>query len=431
MHAAGFETFTIQLAEHPTHNKEVAQYTATKRFHATPLRFFLRCIRQSNTAGNTFQLLENVVKEDEDERTCHKSPWMGNLESWNRFQNNANVPNPVDRPGQNTDVVAGKSQEENSPDLIQRLTTAWNPLQAPGSAPSAFSKEKQEDANNTHTKEARTPFGVSEMPSPEQFMTWDSADTLAHKIQFDGTRDPYPYFVSAWGSSSESPVVDVDDCKAATFGYVYSGKAHFSREIGGSTLTMTLVGGMYFSCPGKFRINGGSGFIATVKKNALDCRIKCSFTMGGPIEKNENGEHVGNLAYIDGCSDSILIHPTLYGYPCLNHLHFPKNVQQTRHTHPSGRAGMVFQGEGTCVIVSHKTNETIRVPLRPGMVFVIPKDAEHAFETNGSQTLDVVAFHPDSDCGPTNTNHPMVNRTIVGGVSASILPSIQTKPSFQ
>eukprot|EP00548_Thalassiothrix_antarctica_P011082 CAMPEP_0194153598 /NCGR_PEP_ID=MMETSP0152-20130528/56993_1 /TAXON_ID=1049557 /ORGANISM="Thalassiothrix antarctica, Strain L6-D1" /LENGTH=43 /DNA_ID= /DNA_START= /DNA_END= /DNA_ORIENTATION= len=41
--------------------------------------------------------------------------------------------------------------------------------------------------------------------------------------------------------------------------------------------------------------------------------------------------------------------------------------------------------------------------------------------------MDVIAAHPDSDYGPTNTDHPMVNRTIVNGISASLIPSIQTK----
>jgi hypothetical protein len=40
--------------------------------------------------------------------------------------------------------------------------------------------------------------------------------------------------------------------------------------------------------------------------------------------------------------------------------------------------------------------------------------------------LDVFAFHPDSDFGPAADDHPMVNRTVVGGVPASLLPGIQT-----
>ena len=69
----------------------------------------------------------------------------------------------------------------------------------------------------------------------------------------------------------------------------------------------------------------------------------------------------------------------------------------------------------------------VRAPLEPGTIFVIPSDAPHAFETADGDALDVIAFHPDSDFGPTPTNHPMVNRTIVDGVSAARIPEIQTK----
>jgi hypothetical protein len=30
--------------------------------------------------------------------------------------------------------------------------------------------------------------------------------------------------------------------------------------------------------------------------------------------------------------------------------------------------------------------------------------------------MDVIAYHPDSDFGPENETHPMVNRTLVGGI---------------
>ena len=111
----------------------------------------------------------------------------------------------------------------------------------------------------------------------------------------------------------------------------------------------------------------------------------------------------------------------MQGAPCLNHLHFPPDIRQTRHTHPSGRAGVVIGGKGVCLCGDRE------VPLLPGTAFVIPAGAEHSFNTSEGETLDVFAFHPDSDFGPTGTDHPMVNRTIVGGVSASCLPEIQTK----
>ena len=55
-----------------------------------------------------------------------------------------------------------------------------------------------------------------------------------------------------------------------------------------------------------------------------------------------------------------------------------------------------------------------RMVLSPGVVFVIPAGAPHAFITEEDSSLDVVAFHPDSDFGPIANDHPMINRTIVG-----------------
>lgn len=108
----------------------------------------------------------------------------------------------------------------------------------------------------------------------------------------------------------------------------------------------------------------------------------------------------------------------------MNHLHFPPTTKQTRHTHPSARVGIVARGRGTCIAVEGP--KVRRVPLEPGVAFLIPEEVEHAFETQDA-LLDVIAFHPDSDFGPTPVNHPMINRTVVGGVSASLLPDVQTK----
>ena len=61
----------------------------------------------------------------------------------------------------------------------------------------------------------------------------------------------------------------------------------------------------------------------------------------------------------------------------------------------------------------------------PGVVFVIPADAVHSFQTFES-SMDVVAWHPDSDFGPQPDDHPLVNKTLVDGVSAAKLPKIRT-----
>jgi hypothetical protein len=145
---------------------------------------------------------------------------------------------------------------------------------------------------------------------------------------------------------------------------------------------------------------------------------------GGPVEQ------VGRLKYIDGCTDSLLIPPVKLGDPCLNHLHFPTGINQTMHTHPSVRIGMVYRGHGACI--TPWGNER----LTEGYAFIIhPENGKeheghpvgsHCFMT-GDRTMDIIAFHPDSDFGPTDQEHPMLNRTIVDGVSAKHLTDIQTK----
>jgi len=158
--------------------------------------------------------------------------------------------------------------------------------------------------------------------------------------------------------------------------------------------THAAVAGMYLAVPGAARIEGGRGIVAS----RLDY---CGFFMlGGPVEE------LGRLRYIDGCTDSLLIPPVLFGDPCLNLLHIPPGTRQTRHTHPSFRSGLILSGSGECVTPEHS------YPLSPGLAFIIPADSAHSFHT-GDEALRVIAFHPESDFGPTNEKHPMVNRTII------------------
>jgi len=124
--------------------------------------------------------------------------------------------------------------------------------------------------------------------------------------------------------------------------------------------------------------------------------------LGGPIES------IGRLRYIDRCSDTLLMSPPLLGDPCLNHLHFPSGVEQTEHTHPSGRFGAIASGVGYC------DTRAGRITLDEGAIFHIPAGTHHRFVTEG-HFMNVIAFHPDSDWGPTDENHPMINRTWVYG----------------
>lgn len=139
------------------------------------------------------------------------------------------------------------------------------------------------------------------------------------------------------------------------------------------------------------------------------------FQIGGPVE------NVGRLKYIDGCTDSLLIPPVKFGDACLNALFFPPGINQTQHTHPSMRVGMIIKGEGECITPEGN------IPLVPGMIFIIHEDGLHSFRTEDDKEMIVIAYHPDSDFGPKDEEHPMINRTIVEGVSAKEIEEIRTK----
>jgi hypothetical protein len=118
----------------------------------------------------------------------------------------------------------------------------------------------------------------------------------------------------------------------------------------------------------------------------------------------------GRMSYIDGCTDSILVGPPRMGDPCLNFLHFPPGVRQSFHVHPTIRLGVVAGGCGVAC-VSSGDEHVLTLPLQPGMLFLLEAQKLHRFETSSNSDLTVIAYHPDSDWGPTDQNHPMLNRT--------------------
>lgn len=192
---------------------------------------------------------------------------------------------------------------------------------------------------------------------------------------------------------------------ATHFGYVHEGSLTLQHASG----AFVLKSGMYFSAPGEAVLAGdGAGIV--ISRLGYDG----FFQIGGPVESK------GRLKYIDGCTDSLLIPPVMMGDACFNLLYFPTGIDQTLHTHPSMRVGMVIRGQGECI------TPTGTIPLRAGQVFVIPTDGVHGFRTTDSE-MSVVAYHPDSDFGPTHETHPMINRTIVNGLSASKIDEIRTK----
>jgi quercetin dioxygenase-like cupin family protein len=206
-----------------------------------------------------------------------------------------------------------------------------------------------------------------------------------HSFALDGTgvdlsADPFPTAVATWGGGLELPATGTH------FGFVHTGPA----DVNG----MTLAAGMYFAAQGSVGVRGGSGLVVT------RLGFRGFFHLGGPVEET------GRLRYIDGCTDSLLIPPVLLGDPCLNLLHIPPHTRQSAHTHPSIRVGLIVSGSGECVTPDR------HYPLTPGLAFVIPAGATHSFHT-ATDALRVIAYHPDSDFGPTHECHPMVNRTIL------------------
>jgi hypothetical protein len=216
------------------------------------------------------------------------------------------------------------------------------------------------------------------------------------------------------------------------YGYVYTGIVGIHRY---ESPTIYLTEGMYFSLSNGFRFSTnsiGSCILIEVLNTGYyaETNFKAYATFGGPIEEK------GRLKYIDGCTDSLLISPVKKGQPCLNHLHFPHSINQTQHTHPSHRIGIVASGYGECITPFGN------LPLEPEMIFVIKawdkKEyakgldgnsyaiGQHAFRTF-DKPMNVIAFHPDSDFGPEDEFHPMINRTIVDGISANQLKDIMTK----
>ncbi len=211
--------------------------------------------------------------------------------------------------------------------------------------------------------------------------------------------EKFPTSFSAWNQEKLS-LYEI----GTHFGYVFAGESFLETETG----SFSLKSGMFFCVPNELEISGGEGIIIT--------RIgyQGMFSLGGAIEEK------GRLRYIDGCHDTLLIPPIIKGDPCLNALYFPKSITQTPHTHPSVRVGIVAKGRGECV-----TPDGV-FPLQTGEAFIIPPDVLHSFNTDDDEMV-VIAYHPDSDFGATHEEHPMINRTMVAGVSAANLENIRTK----
>lgn len=234
-----------------------------------------------------------------------------------------------------------------------------------------------------------------------------SSFPLEPGMLYDYKENKFPTRLHAF---REDKVGEFNEPNSSYYGFVFnSANGTRARLQTASGRVFELDKGMYFASNEPLVICNGVGIV-------IERMMQRTMNMvGGPVEDK------GRLKYIDGCTDSLLIPPVKKGDPCLNSLHFPEGIDQTMHTHPSMRVGMVSKGDGVCITPEKET------PLYTGQVFIIHEEGEHKFRTEKGQQMTVIAYHPDSDFGPEDEEHPMINRTIVGGVSAKKLDAIRTK----
>jgi hypothetical protein len=192
------------------------------------------------------------------------------------------------------------------------------------------------------------------------------------------------------------------------FGYLATGKLRISEN----GIEVTVPEGFWFSTTGRTIIECQNATFLFVERIGYN-----GFLSLGLVEDS------GRLKYIDGAFDTILHSPIRLGDPCLNALFMGSGILQTEHTHPSLRVGFIIRGGATCEAGGE------RHLLQDNMIFVLPKDVKHLFRSDLEDDIrmKLVAYHPDSDFGPTDELHPMLNRTIVNGVSANQIDEIRTK----
>lgn len=117
---------------------------------------------------------------------------------------------------------------------------------------------------------------------------------------------------------------------------------------------------------------------------------------------------IGNLSYMDGGSNTTAVNPGRLGDPVVNYVHFPPNMHQTLHTHPSHRIGLILKGNGKIELDNDEFFD-----VNEGEVFYMRRYTLHNFITLDEPVIMFV-FAPDSGTGPTDEVNPLKIRTYVG-----------------
>jgi hypothetical protein len=242
----------------------------------------------------------------------------------------------------------------------------------------------------------------------DKFQTWTEyfgplltvTDTMPDGSLRESTLYGFETVSEEHAAATDATIIET---RGAVFGYVSEGTV-MMRDYTHKLEPVTLVAGQYFavSAPVTFLFNPDepARLVAIHTTDFVPLR-----TIGGPVEPK------GRLRYIDRCSDTLLISPPRLGDPCLNLLHFPPGIHQTAHTHPS----VPMRRNRFRSRLLHRRR---RQPPRPTPRHDVdyPKDVVHSFHTADSgDNLNVIAFHPDTDWGPEDETHPMLNRTWVDG----------------
>ncbi len=185
----------------------------------------------------------------------------------------------------------------------------------------------------------------------------------------------------------------------------WKGEAELS---GGTVFGLVTDASRIVMGPDHLLARAGSFFVSP-EPVQVTCGVGLAIVVGGYLGLRQVGgplEATGRLRYIDGCTDTLLVSPPRRGEPCLNHLHVPPWTNQSFHTHDTARVGVIVRGRGHCR-TQHQS-----IALSVGCGWFIPPGLRHCFVT-GDESLDVMAWHPDSDFGPTDEYHPMLNKTVL------------------
>ncbi|VEP16269.1 AraC-like regulator [Hyella patelloides LEGE 07179] len=264
----------------------------------------------------------------------------------------------------------------------------------------SFKAQNDSKSHNQAEKDSILLNQLSEK-SNNQAMQKFYCQKFLETIQLDYTMAGHPS-LARWVINS----IQVNDSEQDThFLFVSEGEVTLKSSNG----EFLLRENSFATVPGNFSLDGSGQVLVATLLNYTGF-----FSIGGPIEP------LGRLKYIDGCSATVLINPLKLGEPCLNFLYVPPGISQTPHTHPSLRIGLVASGSGTCTV-----DEGI-FEMEEGTVFCLPENKLHSFSAI-DDSLRIIIYHPDSEVGPTDDSHTMLNNTFVGEKSAQVLDAIRTK----